>query len=157
MRRKRERIFFAEPREHAVLVELFTARERERVFGHLPRPLTRAELERSIQPQLAPSARRRRVLRILESEAADRRVFCDVTDLCWACKWLPRVGGTRRHLIDFCRSCLARLRASAGKDALRERYAQFAKTLVEQKQASARIAAHLGLPPDVVRGLLEPG
>lgn len=153
MARRRSQAF-AEPREHAVLVELFTARERERVFGHLPRPLTRAELERSIRPQLAPEARRRRILRILESEAADRRLFCDVTDLCWACKWLPRMGGSRRHPVDFCRSCLARLRAVAGTDALHGRYAEFARILATQKKATSHIAARLGLPRDVVRGLV---
>lgn len=154
MARTRKRIFFAEPREHAALVELFTARERERVFGHLPRPLTRAELERSIRPQLAPAARRRRILRILESEAADRRLFCDVTDLCWACKWLPRSGGSRRQPVDFCQSCMARLRATAGTDALRERYAEFARTLAARKQTPSHIAAHLGLPRDVLRRLM---
>ena len=94
------------------------------------------------------------MLRILESEAADRRVFCDVTDLCWACKWLPRIGGSRRQPVDFCQSCMARLRATAGTDALRERYAEFARTLAAQKKTTAHVAAHLGLPREVVRALV---
>jgi len=154
MARKRRKIIFTEPREQAVLIDLFSARERERLFGHVPRSLTKIELERSVRPQLAPAARRRRVKRIMESESTDRRLFCDVTDLCWACKVLPRIGGPRRHPIDFCRSCLARLRARSGPDALRDRYANFARALAEQKRSVGQIATQLGLPQEIPRALL---